>query len=388
MKTYPPIKSGRPELEGDGFCLGVTSSRRSGGLVVHSHTRDFVDTTKKLLNKLRELGCTGDQRRFSSIQINHNTVVNRHVDGNSDPSIAVSFGDFSGGCLVVDEEVVDIYQNPTVIDGSREHFVTHHEGDRWSLVVFTHGRVTELAEADSEFLTSIGFRIHEDVAPSQNLLDAPFAASECERDCSDTRHKVTVIDFASGHFVGIFAGALMGFDGDSAIITSDTEVMMSIPKMKPIPTNLGTIQAVKAQAVTHFVADRPNAIPFLVANLSKASLAAQGASFDTALEKLHQIFTQVDQYEGSQMSAAIHTYFLDEQGMDACASVFGTMPFEMWNSDFSAVAGKSLWWIRGDVTWPKGTTLEKNMVFRGLSRRNGIGFSKLRRKRSSSHGNL
>ena len=47
VAALPGIISRRPELDGTGFCLGATSSKRASDPVIHSHTMDFEGSVKK-----------------------------------------------------------------------------------------------------------------------------------------------------------------------------------------------------------------------------------------------------------------------------------------------------------------------------------------------------
>jgi hypothetical protein len=62
----PPIRSGRPELQGEGFCLGVTSSKKTGGVVIHSHVSDFPEVVDEIIHVLYELECISGEFPFSS----------------------------------------------------------------------------------------------------------------------------------------------------------------------------------------------------------------------------------------------------------------------------------------------------------------------------------
>ena len=53
----PPIRSGRPELQSEGFCLGVTSSKKTGGVVIHSHVSDSPEVVAEIIHVLYELEC-------------------------------------------------------------------------------------------------------------------------------------------------------------------------------------------------------------------------------------------------------------------------------------------------------------------------------------------
>tara|TARA_R110002167_G_scaffold115428_1_gene289804 strand:- start:496 stop:2112 length:1617 start_codon:yes stop_codon:yes gene_type:complete len=78
---------------------------------------------------------------FNAIQLNHNYKTKKHIDGNNiGLSLAVAFGDFTGGELVI--EGVGSFQTkdyPVIFNGSlREHYNKPISGDRYSLVYFVN----------------------------------------------------------------------------------------------------------------------------------------------------------------------------------------------------------------------------------------------------------
>ena len=78
---------------------------------------------------------------FTAIQVNHNYKTKKHIDGNNiGLSLAVAFGDFTGGELVI--EGVGSFQTkdyPLIFNGAlREHYNKPISGDRYSLVYFVN----------------------------------------------------------------------------------------------------------------------------------------------------------------------------------------------------------------------------------------------------------
>jgi hypothetical protein len=76
---------------------------------------------------------------FSQVQVNHNLVCLPHKDkGNRGPSCLVSFGEYTGGLIVIDGIEHNAYHNPIVFDGAlQEHWNTPMEGNKYSLVFFS-----------------------------------------------------------------------------------------------------------------------------------------------------------------------------------------------------------------------------------------------------------
>jgi hypothetical protein len=120
---------------------------------------DHPDLVTELIDTLKQLGCIPEAFVFSSIQVNHNPIVKKHVDKNGGMSIALSFGSFTGGILMVDDKPVDIVRNEIIFDGSIEHWVTPHEGDRWSLVIFFHNKANTLSSEQQLILRKVGFNL-------------------------------------------------------------------------------------------------------------------------------------------------------------------------------------------------------------------------------------
>ena len=75
---------------------------------------------------------------FTSIHVNHNVTCPRHVDSNNvGRSLIVGFGTYTGGQLVIEDEVIDTFCHPVVFDGSKKtHWNLPHVGDKYSLVFY------------------------------------------------------------------------------------------------------------------------------------------------------------------------------------------------------------------------------------------------------------
>lgn len=76
---------------------------------------------------------------WKSVQVNQNCVCSPHRDiGNRGISYLVSLGDYTGGELVVEDEVFDCNRKPIIFNGATQ---THWNkdilsGDKWTLVFF------------------------------------------------------------------------------------------------------------------------------------------------------------------------------------------------------------------------------------------------------------
>ena len=77
---------------------------------------------------------------YDSVQVNQDCVCGRHKDKhNTGDSYLVSFGDYTGGELVVEDEVYDCNKKPIVFNGAeREHWNNPlgQDSRKWSIVLF------------------------------------------------------------------------------------------------------------------------------------------------------------------------------------------------------------------------------------------------------------
>jgi hypothetical protein len=84
---------------------------------------------------------------FDGIQLNHNYQSEMHLDKNNvGESIIVSFGDYEGGELVIEDMVHDTRLQPVLFDGSlyRHWNKPILKGDKYSLVFFKNNKVQHL----------------------------------------------------------------------------------------------------------------------------------------------------------------------------------------------------------------------------------------------------
>ena len=111
-----------------------------GNIRKQKHGSPFQANTKypEIYNeilRLREIICPNDT--YKMIVLNHNFECKLHIDGvNSTDSIAISFGNFIGGMLVIDDIENDIKYNSIQFNGSKSpHYVSKILwGDRYSLI--------------------------------------------------------------------------------------------------------------------------------------------------------------------------------------------------------------------------------------------------------------
>ena len=107
-----------------------------------------VKTLKKSANMIKDKDQIYNECKkvfdfdFDSVQINKNFKCPPHKDAkNSDNSLTVSLGEFTGGLLNVEFEdeirKIDTKEKPFIFDGAKyKHWVDDFEGERYSIVLF------------------------------------------------------------------------------------------------------------------------------------------------------------------------------------------------------------------------------------------------------------
>jgi len=77
--------------------------------------------------------------KYTTIQVNKNIQSDPHIDKNNvGPSYIIALGNFTGGALVIEGERFNIFNTWKHFDGTLGHWVEPFEGERFSLVYFTH----------------------------------------------------------------------------------------------------------------------------------------------------------------------------------------------------------------------------------------------------------
>ena len=93
----------------------------------------------EIYNELLRIGNIYCPFKFTSIHVNKNVVCPKHIDNkNVGKSMLVSFGDYTGCKIIIDNIEYDADCNPVIFDGSKiEHWNTDDlEGTKYSLVFF------------------------------------------------------------------------------------------------------------------------------------------------------------------------------------------------------------------------------------------------------------
>ena len=136
--------------------LVLPTTQTSAG--VGSYTDKCSDLVKLINSAVARVA--GDDFRWTSIQINHNSVSELHADTNNDGlSALVLFGDFTDGYFV--SEDAELCTNTPgqlyFFDGCEPHYSAEFVGTRFSVVLFCHSRANELPRAEKDRLEALGF---------------------------------------------------------------------------------------------------------------------------------------------------------------------------------------------------------------------------------------
>ncbi len=134
-----PIKRGRNNRRGfpthRAMSLGIIKKRFSGKIELSAASLKYPS----IYEKINAIGKSFNFP-FTSIHLNNNVVCPRHKDEfNVGDSLIVSFGEYTGGSLIVDEKPVDTFKKPVIFNGSLlEHYNTNDlVGNKYSIVFFT-----------------------------------------------------------------------------------------------------------------------------------------------------------------------------------------------------------------------------------------------------------
>lgn len=129
---------------------------------------------------------------FTAIQVNHNYKTKKHIDGNNiGLSLAVSFGDFTGGELVVGGKEYQTKEYPIIFNGAlSEHFNRAIKGDRYSLVYF--------ASAPKKYSDEEVYKLHNKILSNIKLMKGEgLIGGSIETDKFETEGVVSLPEFRS-----------------------------------------------------------------------------------------------------------------------------------------------------------------------------------------------
>ena len=141
-------------MKGQGLCCGL---RQKGDYPkVETLNGLLVPVIRLATAIVRQLFGSGFV--FSSIQINANTVSEKHTDENYvNDSVLIVVGNFVGGEFVLDGMEFDLRAKALRFDGSRVHSSKTFSGERFSFVFFTHKVWPQASESMVKELCSLGF---------------------------------------------------------------------------------------------------------------------------------------------------------------------------------------------------------------------------------------
>ena len=115
--------------------FGLTRGRFNGKTELSYFSKKYPD----IYNKIVSLGNKWCPIKFNSIHLNHNLVCPKHKDSkNVGESCLISFGDYTGCNIVIDDIIHDAKYNPIIFNGAElEHWNTNDlQGNKYSLVFF------------------------------------------------------------------------------------------------------------------------------------------------------------------------------------------------------------------------------------------------------------
>jgi hypothetical protein len=117
--------------------FGYTKARFTGIQGLSYYSKKYPEIYKEIIT----IGDIINNIQFKSIHLNYNVICPPHTDNkNIGNSILVSFGDYQGCNIVIDNVVYDAKHNPILFDGSKlEHYNTNDLiGTKYSLVFFNN----------------------------------------------------------------------------------------------------------------------------------------------------------------------------------------------------------------------------------------------------------
>jgi len=115
--------------------LGIIKGRYNGITQLSYYSKKFPEIYEEII-RIGKLICPFE---FKSIHLNHNVVCPKHFDSkNTSRSVLISFGDYIGCKIVINDEIYDAKHTPIEFDGkTMEHWNTDDlVGNKYSLVYF------------------------------------------------------------------------------------------------------------------------------------------------------------------------------------------------------------------------------------------------------------
>jgi hypothetical protein len=114
--------------------FGIIRGRFNGIIGLSLDSKKFPE----LYEELKRIGDIFCPFPCSKIQLNHNLRCPPHKDSkNQSKSLLISFGEYTGGEIVIDGVVFNAFHTPTIFNGAEyEHYNNPHVGDKYSIIFF------------------------------------------------------------------------------------------------------------------------------------------------------------------------------------------------------------------------------------------------------------
>ena len=128
-----PRHIGKPCLS---YTFGYIRPRRTklGTLELTKISERYATLYELLKEYIKEVA---PDFEYTSITANKNIVCEKHTDKyNQKPSLAIGLGDYTGGNLIIKDEIHDIRYKPLIFHGKDEHYNDAFEGERFSLIFY------------------------------------------------------------------------------------------------------------------------------------------------------------------------------------------------------------------------------------------------------------
>lgn len=139
---FPKCKS-RPNVADsyEGFCLGEVNYRgqtflggRTRGPSKHNRYHPELFEALQIF-----MAHTKPKFTYTTIQINKNVECRPHIDTNNvGPSYIIALGNFTGGELMLEGRALNIKNRLVKFDGTKGHWTSPFQGERYSIIFFTH----------------------------------------------------------------------------------------------------------------------------------------------------------------------------------------------------------------------------------------------------------
>ena len=173
LKRLPLRASGRDVIKGNSTTYGLSSGGRQDPRPrVTMVTKRHGQILRRVLQLLKALPDFPHDFSFTSLQAGHNTQVEDHIDDNNMyDSIQWAGGNFTGGRFCVNGVPKAAKYECIIFDGNVEHGVEPYEGDRYSLIAFTHWSADKANRDIVQELQSFGFPVtYSDTYVAEELL--------------------------------------------------------------------------------------------------------------------------------------------------------------------------------------------------------------------------